>query len=50
VTSKEVGGNITSRELVELPSINGNFVGFIGLLPGIVRRSAPSRSAAIRSR
>ncbi|MEZ5317334.1 MAG: carboxypeptidase regulatory-like domain-containing protein [Vicinamibacterales bacterium] len=36
VTSKEVGGNITSRELVELPSINRNFVGFVGLLPGIV--------------
>ncbi len=36
VTSKEVGGNITSRELVELPTINGNFVGFVGLLPGIV--------------
>ncbi|MBA2303110.1 MAG: TonB-dependent receptor [Acidobacteria bacterium] len=36
VTSKEVGGNITARELVELPSINRNFIGFIGLLPGIV--------------
>ncbi len=36
VTSKEVGGNITGRELVDLPSINRNFVGFIGLLPGIV--------------
>jgi Carboxypeptidase regulatory-like domain len=36
VTSKEVGGNITARELVELPTINGNFVGFVGLLPGIV--------------
>jgi hypothetical protein len=35
-TSKEVGGNITARELVELPSINRNFVGFVGLLPGIV--------------
>jgi len=35
-TSKEVGGNITSRELVELPSVNRNFVGFVGLLPGIV--------------
>jgi hypothetical protein len=35
VTSKEVGGNI-SRELVELPSINRNFIGFIGLLPGVV--------------
>src|SRR5690242_20591999 len=36
VTSKEIGGNITSQTLVELPSINGNFVGFVGLLPGIV--------------
>jgi hypothetical protein len=35
-TSKEVGGNITARELVELPSVNRNFVGFVGLLPGIV--------------
>ena len=36
VTSKEVGGNIGSQELTELPSINRNFIGFIGLLPGIV--------------
>ncbi len=36
VTSKEVGGNITSRDLTDLPSINGNFVGFVGLLPGVV--------------
>ena len=35
-TSKEVGGSVTARELVELPSINRNFVGFVGLLPGIV--------------
>lgn len=35
-TSKEVGGNITNRELIELPTINRNFVGFVGLLPGIV--------------
>lgn len=35
-SSKEVGGNITSRELVELPSINRNYIGFIGLLPGII--------------
>ncbi|HSC27410.1 MAG TPA: TonB-dependent receptor [Vicinamibacterales bacterium] len=35
-TSKEVGGNIDARELIELPSINRNFVGFVGLLPGIV--------------
>jgi hypothetical protein len=36
LTSKEVGGTVTARELVELPSINRNFVGFVGLLPGIV--------------
>ncbi|HWK11412.1 MAG TPA: TonB-dependent receptor, partial [Vicinamibacterales bacterium] len=36
VTSKEIGGNITSQTLVELPSVNGNFIGFVGLLPGIV--------------
>ncbi len=36
VTSKEVGGNITNRELIELPTVNRNFIGFVGLLPGIV--------------
>ena len=36
VTSKEIGGNITSQTLTALPSVNGNFIGFIGLLPGIV--------------
>ncbi|MGZ8853469.1 MAG: carboxypeptidase regulatory-like domain-containing protein, partial [Thermoanaerobaculia bacterium] len=36
ITSKEVGGNITSETLVKLPSVNGNFIGFVGLLPGIV--------------
>ena len=36
VTTKEVGGNISGGELIDLPSINRNFIGFIGLLPGIV--------------
>ena len=36
VTSKEVGGNITSDDLLSLPSVNRNFIGFIGLLPGVV--------------
>jgi hypothetical protein len=36
VTSKEVGGNITSEDLISLPSVNRNFIGFIGLLPGVV--------------
>ena len=33
---EEVGGTVTARELVELPSVNRNFVGFVGLLPGII--------------
>jgi Carboxypeptidase regulatory-like domain/TonB-dependent Receptor Plug Domain len=36
LTSKEIGGNITSETLVKLPSVNGNFIGFVALLPGIV--------------
>jgi hypothetical protein len=36
VTSKEIGGNITGETLTSLPSVNGNFIGFIGLLPGVV--------------
>jgi Carboxypeptidase regulatory-like domain/TonB dependent receptor len=35
-SSKEIGGNLTARELVSLPSINRNFVGLIGVLPGII--------------
>ncbi len=35
-TSKEVGGHISSRELIDLPSINRNYIGFVGLLPGII--------------
>jgi hypothetical protein len=34
--SKTVGGHIGSHELLELPSANRSFVGFVGLLPGIV--------------
>jgi outer membrane receptor protein involved in Fe transport len=36
VTSKEVGGNITAQELTDLPTVNRNFIGFIGLLPGVI--------------
>ncbi len=35
-TSKEIGGHINERALTELPSINRNFIGFVGLLPGVV--------------
>jgi len=36
ITSKEVGGHISDRELTDLPSINRNYIGFIGLLPGVI--------------
>jgi hypothetical protein len=36
LSSKEVGGNITAQELTDLPTVNRNFIGFIGLLPGVV--------------
>jgi hypothetical protein len=36
VTSKEIGGNITSKELSEIPTIARNFTYFAGMLPGIV--------------
>ena len=45
-TSKQVGGNITSRELTDLPSVNRNYIGFIGLLPGIVPQIATDSFAA----
>jgi outer membrane receptor protein involved in Fe transport len=31
-----IGGHISQKELIELPSINRNFIGFVGLVPGIV--------------
>ena len=34
--SKTVGGHVGSEEVLALPSSNRSFVGFIGLLPGIV--------------
>ena len=34
--SKTVGGHVGSEELLGLPSSNRSFVGFVGLLPGIV--------------
>ncbi|HEX5085430.1 MAG TPA: TonB-dependent receptor [Blastocatellia bacterium] len=34
--SKEIGGHINQRALVELPTITRNFIGFVGLLPGVV--------------
>jgi hypothetical protein len=46
VTSKEVGGHITSGELTDLPSRNRSFIGFVGLLPGIVTTTDPGSFGA----
>ena len=35
LTSKQVGGNITQGELKDLPNATRNWLGFVGLLPGI---------------
>lgn len=35
-SSSKIGGNISREELIELPSINRNFIGFVGLVPGVV--------------
>ena len=36
VTSKEIGGNISTKELADIPTISRNFTYFAGLLPGVV--------------
>jgi hypothetical protein len=36
LSSKEIGGNVTNREVTMLPSVNGNFVGMVALLPGVI--------------
>jgi hypothetical protein len=35
ITSNQVGGNITKGELTEIPNATRNWLGFVGLLPGI---------------
>ena len=44
-TSTAGGGHITGRDLIDLPSLNRSFVGFIGLLPGIVPISSDAFGA-----
>jgi hypothetical protein len=36
ITSKEIGGNVQAQELVDVPSFNRNFAGYLGMLPGVV--------------
>jgi outer membrane receptor protein involved in Fe transport len=35
-SSSKISGHISQQELIELPSINRNFIGFVGLVPGVV--------------
>lgn len=35
-TSKEIGGVVQTQELVDVPSFNRNFAGYLGMLPGVV--------------
>jgi hypothetical protein len=51
LTSKEIGGNVTNREVT--PSVTGSFVGMVALLPDVISNistesfgSEPSASAA----
>ena len=37
VTSKQIGGNLSTQDLTQLPSISRNWLGFAALLPGIVQ-------------
>lgn len=35
-SSKAIGGNVSAREFVDLPSFNRNFAGYLGMMPGVV--------------
>ena len=35
LTSSQVGGNVSEKEITELPNATRNWLGFVGLLPGI---------------
>ncbi len=46
VTSKEIGGSLTSSEIEDLPSINRSFILFAALLPGVVARQGTGTLSA----
>ncbi|MEZ5287808.1 MAG: TonB-dependent receptor [Vicinamibacterales bacterium] len=35
-SSKAIGGNVSAKEFVDLPSFNRNFAGYLSLVPGVV--------------
>ncbi|MEZ5283796.1 MAG: TonB-dependent receptor [Vicinamibacterales bacterium] len=40
LTSKQVGGNISGGEITGLPNVTRNWLGFVGLLPGVQVQSS----------
>lgn len=40
VTSSEIGGNVTRDDIIDTPSVNRNYIEFLGLLPGVVPNSS----------
>ena len=45
-TSKEVGGYVQQQELLDTPSFNRNFTGYLDLVPGVVATGSTSSFAA----
>ncbi len=45
LTSVQVGGNVSSGELKDLPSASRNFTGLVSLLPGVVYNAASDSSS-----
>ena len=39
-TSPEIGGNVTKDDITDMPSVNRNYIEFLGLLPGVVPNSS----------
>jgi hypothetical protein len=42
ISSKEIGGNVQGRDLVELPNVNRNLTGYLALVPGVVSNVSTS--------
>jgi len=47
MTSAQIGSNVTTAEIAELPSVNRNFTGYVGLLPGVVYNPSPAGSDSV---
>lgn len=45
LTSAQVGGNVTSSEITQLPSGSRNFTGLVALLPGVVYNASSDSSS-----